>query len=287
MQMRTDLAMEAATKRGSLSPEDVALTKQTIDGIHFTRMRILSDRGVRLLQKPRGQYVTAELPPLTDTVHELLPWAYLLGREIAALLPPTGSILVWGLGNARLTADALGPCTARRVVATRHLQGKPAKAADLEDLRSTAVLSPGVCGETGVDSVEFIRGICQSLHPAAVIAVDALAAQSERHLGRTVQLTDSGIAPGSGVGNHRAAISEAELGVPVIALGVPTVIDARTLIADLTGVELSAHTMPRPLMVTPQEIDRLVDRAARLLAMSIHAALHPRYSPADLLQVTE
>ena len=141
----------------------------------------------------------------------------------------------------------------------------------LTDLRPTAVIAPGVLGQTGTESSETVRGVCREIRPAAVIVVDALAAGSAERLGRTVQICDCGIAPGSGVGNDRRPLNREVLGVPVIGMGVPTVTD---VLLDGTA-----------MMVTPREVDIMISRAARLLAMSIHAALHPAYSPMELVEV--
>ena len=171
------------------------------------------------------------------------------------------------------------------VLATRHIQGEYARSAGLDDLRPTAVLAPGVLGQTGVESGEIVKGLCGVVSPAAVVAVDALASRSLARLGCTVQLCDTGIAPGSGVGNSRKELTETLLGVPVVAVGVPTVVDAATLARDLTGGEESEVAVaPRgaQMMVTPREIDLLIGRASRLVAMAINAALQPAYSPADL-----
>ena len=222
--------------------------------------------------KPKGRYITACLPPLTDDERDLTQHAALIGKELAAMLPPEGTVLVVGLGNRTVTPDALGPATADLVLATRHIGGEFARAAGLTDLRPTAVVTPGVLGQTGTESSETVRGVCREIHPCAVIVVDALAAGEAQRLGRTVQLCDSGIAPGSGVGNDRRPLNREVLGVPVIAMGIPTVVDA--------AMEGCA-----PMMVTPREIDLMIARGARLLAAAIHAALQPAYAPMDLVDV--
>lgn len=150
------------------------------------------------------------------------------------------------------------------------------------------MLAPGVLGQTGVESGEIVGGLCEVVHPAAVIAIDALASRSVARLGCTVQLCDTGIAPGSGVGNNRKELTEQLLGIPVIGLGVPTVVDARTLAAELTGREDAAEQVaPRgaQMMVTPREIDLIISRASRLVAMAVNAALQPDYSPLELIAV--
>ena len=289
MQIRTDLALEAAANI-PLPAEDVTVRTRTESGARLTYLHIRSESGARQLQKPRGQYLTMEVPPLSDSDEELETHARLLGGELRGWLPENGTVLVVGLGNEAITPDAIGPQTAKLVLATRHIGGEFARSTGLQDLRPTAVLATGVLGKTGVESVEIVRGVCGVVQPAAVIAADALASPSVSRLGCTVQLCDSGIAPGSGVGNRRRPLSREQLGVPVIAMGVPTVVDARTLALDLTGGEEACERVePRgaAMMVTPREIDLIVRRASRLIAMAIHSALQPNYSPLELMAVAE
>ena len=272
MNFRTDLAIEAAGLE-QMSTRDVTHESRRLGNLTLYRTRIVTPQGEAEVGKPRGRYVTAVLPPLTDCEQELTAHAAHIGRELATMLPPEGTVLVVGLGNRTVTPDALGPATAERVLATRHIRGEFARAAGLTDLRPTAVVTPGVLGQTGTESSELVRGVCREIHPAAVIVVDALAAAQADRLGRTVQLCDSGIAPGSGVGNDRRPLNREVLGVPVIGMGIPTVVDA---------VSLGAAETDPPLMVTPREIDLLIARGARLLACAIHAALQPTYSPVQL-----
>ena len=274
MNFRTDLAVEAAVKC-SASEEDVAQETVKMGRLTLRRTRILTPQGEAAVGKPRGRYITAELPPLTDHEEDLAQFAAVIGRELAAMIPPEGTVLVVGLGNRNMTPDALGPATAEMVLATRHIRGEFARAAGLTDLRPTAVVTPGVLGQTGTESSETVRGVCREIHPAAVMVIDALAVGDVSRLGRTVQLCDSGIAPGSGVGNNRRPLNREVLGVPVIGVGIPTVVDA------------AIDGCASPLMVTPREIDLLIARGARLLAASIHCALQPSYSPMELVEVAK
>lgn len=272
MNFRTDLAVEAAVS-SRLREEDVVQETVKTDALTLRRIRILTPRGEAAVGKPRGRYITAELPPLTDNERHLAQHAAIIGKELAGMLPPEGTVLVVGLGNRHMTPDALGPAAAEMVLATRHIRGEFARTAGLTDLRPTAVVIPGVLGQTGTESSETVRGVCREIHPAAVIVIDALAAGEVSRLGRTVQLCDSGIAPGSGVGNDRRPLNREVLGVPVIGMGVPTVVDAQVKGCDT------------PVMMTPREIDLLISRAARLIALSIHCALQPAYSPMELVEV--
>lgn len=274
MQYRTDLAMEAAEQG-----RHVCEWEQ--DSVRFYRVS-LDATGTRRWGRPTGEYLTATLPPLTDDETFLEQTAKRLGAELKTLLPEEGTVLVVGLGNEAITPDALGPRTASYILATRHIPDELARSVGLSGLRPCAVITPGVLGNTGLESGEVVAGVCRTVRPAAVIAVDALAARSPERLGCTVQFSDTGIAPGSGVGNDRRALTKETLGVPVIGLGVPTVVDAESIVREATGVTLPDG---RAMMVTPREIDLLIDRAARLLAMTVHAALQPAYSPLDLLSV--
>lgn len=284
MNFRTDLAVEAAADR-PVDGRDVARAQYERQGTEVTHIEVLTPRGEGLVGKPRGRYVTVTLPALTDEETALTRHAEVVGQELQALLPPQGTVLVVGLGNRTVTPDALGPAVADMVLATRHIQGEFARAAGLSDLRSVAVLAPGVLGQTGTESGELVRGVCGEIHPAAVIAVDALAARSVERLGCTVQLCDSGIAPGSGVGNNRRPLNREVLGVPVIGMGVPTVVDAATLARETTGQEPRGEAAG--MMVTPREVDVMIARAARLLAYAIHTALQPDYSPMELTEVAK
>ena len=276
--IRTDLAMEAA-EAAVLTAEDIEKKDVTRGGVHITDITVKSERGERELGHNRGRYVTAEVPPLSDDDRSLEEYAVIIGEYIASLLPKTGTVLVAGLGNIH----ALGPQAADMVLATRHIGGEFARSTGLDDLRPVAVLTPGVLGQTGIESGEVVRGVCQAVSPAAVIAIDALAARSLTRLGCTVQLADTGIAPGSGIGNNRRRLDRELLGMPVIAVGVPTVVDARTLVAELTGQE--ADEEGASMIVTPREIDLVIDRASRLVAMAINSALQPSYSPLELISI--
>lgn len=282
MQFRTDLALEAVGNEDGFSQTDHLRHTQQKNGVTVTTQHILSDKASKRWGKPKGKYVTLELPPLTDNEKLLLEAAAVVAHTLSSLLPKTGMVLTVGLGNRAITPDALGPKTADMVLATRHIQGEFAKSVGLADLRPSAVLSPGVLGQTGAESGEIVNGLCRMIRPAAVIAVDALAALSVTRLGCTVQLTDTGISPGAGVGNHRHPLNRETLGVPVIGIGVPTVVDAAVIAAECGNSELTQNT---GFVVTPREIDLLVSRAARLVAAGINLALQPEYPPLELISL--
>ena len=207
-----------------------------------------------------------------------------VGGELAQLMdgvPGRGLVLVVGLGNRAITPDAIGPKVHEHTLVTRHLVEQIPE--HFGAFRPVASLSAGVLGATGMESGELVQAVCRRLKPACVVAVDALASRSLKRLCRTVQLSDTGIAPGSGVGTHRWALDRASLGVPVLAVGVPTVVDASTLAADLLGQEeLPPLGEGRDLLVTPKDIDSQVDDLAKVIGYGISLALQPGLDVADL-----
>lgn len=289
MFFRTDLAMEAREIVGE-STEGVRSSSRKEGEITITRMCVETQAAAQKLGKPTGTYITLELPPLTDEYQDTERRVRAAAAEIAGLLPTSGTVLVAGLGNRNITPDDLGPRTASVVLATRHITGELARSVGLDGLRPVAVLAPGVLGQTGIETGELLHSVVRELKPAALVVVDALASRRLDRLGCTLQISDSGISPGSGVGNARPRINRQTIGVPVISMGVPTVVDAATLAADLLGTKeeefeaLRRMVAPRgeAMMVTPREIDLLIERAAHLTGMAINCALQPGFSLADL-----
>ena len=190
---------------------------------------------------------------------------------------PHGEALAAGLGNTEITPDALGPQSMKYILATRHITGEYARVAGLEKLRGVSVLAPGVLGQTGIEVCELLKSVVKSICPKVLIVIDALAAKELSRLGCTVQISNTGIIPGSGVGNRRQEISEKTIGIPVIAVGVPTVVDAVTLVYDLAGQEATVHPKGEGMIVTPKEIDLLIERAAKLTGMAVNCALQREY----------
>ncbi len=286
MAFRTDLTLEIAENAEKLSERDCVVQQYTQNGVCVTAHTLHTAHAAQVYGKPRGKYVTLELPPLSDDEKLLTEGAAVLADQLALMLPEKGTVLVVGLGNRAITPDALGPRTADFTLATRHIQGEFARSVGLSDLRPTAVLAPGVLGQTGAESSEIVCGLCDRLSPAAVICIDALTARSIERLGCTVQLTDTGISPGAGVGNCRAPLNRDTLGIPVIAIGVPTVVDAAVIAGECAKVE-DIHLSPatRNLIVTPKEIDLVIHRAAKLIAAGLHLCLHPDYAPFELISL--
>lgn len=291
MELRTDLALEARELAGdNIHGVDYTITKK--DAIEIEKLTIKTERAGQLLKKPTGTYITIELPPLTNDFKDTDKRLVNIGDEIRALLPVNGLVLVAGLGNIDITPDALGPKAASGILATRHIGGEIAKSTGLDKLRPVAVLSTGVTGQTGIETGEHLLSIVKRIKPSALIVIDALASRRLERLGCTLQISDTGISPGAGVQNHRTQITKATMGIPVIAVGVPTVVDAVTLATDLLhisdegdSVKLKDQVSPkgRSMVVTPKEIDLLVDRAAKLISLAINFALQKDFEVSDLI----
>ncbi|MCI8624565.1 MAG: GPR endopeptidase [Provencibacterium sp.] len=285
MNFRSDLALEQTESIGKQNlPDGVSVSAVQYDQITVNCVDILSAEGEKAIGKPKGRYLTVELPPFYSSNQSTEKEIEALAQEIRKLLPGEGTVLVVGLGNTHITPDALGPRTCDLILATRHIAGELAKSSGLGELRPVASLAPGVLGQTGIESGEIIRSVVQDIAPQAVIAIDALAARSLDRLGCTIQVANSGIAPGSGVMNRRFELSKATLGVEVVSIGVPTVVDAATMAGDMGGGEipLSQREKAQAMMVTPREIDLLIERAAKVLSLSINHALQPHISVEDI-----
>ena len=281
---RTDLALEAreiwqesAEKTTRLS--GVKATKQRQEGYPVTRVDILDGRGEAALGKPQGSYLTIDLTTFWQRKADFFERAVrAVGSQLKTLLPPEGPALVIGLGNDAMTPDAVGPLAVDSVLVTRHLIAAMPK--HFSGFRPVAVFRTGVLGTTGVESAEAVRGLVAEVQPALVIAVDALASRRVGRVCATVQLSDTGIIPGSGVGNHRSALNQETLGVPVFAIGVPTVVDSATLAADLleeSGIPDfdpgALRSGGQDLMVTPRDIDQQVRDLAKVVGYGINWAL--------------
>lgn len=289
MQLRTDLAIEAKEIAGD-GVGGLEYKKYSENGLEISRLTIKNRRAKQALGKEIGTYITIELPSLTDNFTETDERLVTIGGEIKRLLPVNGLVLVVGLGNLEITPDSLGPKTSRRVLATRHIGGEIARSTGLDRLRPVAVVQTGVTGQTGIETGEYVLSIVRRIRPNAVVVVDALASRRLERLGRTLQISDTGISPGAGVGNRRAQITKETIGVPVIAIGVPTVVDAGTLISDISGIgaKEQEHTvLPRceQMIVIPREIDLLTERASRLIAFALNGALQNEFDLPDLVSL--
>ena len=294
MNFRTDLAIERREYREKEELDGVLSSYKEEKSIKITTIEIINEKGEKLLSKPKGKYVTLETGPLTQGSEMFSDAISVLASELIKLLPEKGSVLVAGLGNDEITPDALGPKVMSLLLATRHISSELSDSLGLGNLRSVAGIVPGVLGKTGIETVEIISGVVRKIKPGCVIVVDALASRNVCRLGTTIQMCDTGVSPGSGVGNRRKGINRKTLGVPVIAIGVPTVVDAVTMALDVfekSGVKpeekelmkkLSEH---KSMMVTPKEVDNLIDRASHLIAMAINTALQPELSQQDIMAI--
>ena len=293
--IRTDLAVEARQlweergKEASALP-GVRVEERDAGSFRVVTVDVLDRRGEEAMGKPAGQYVTVELDGfIRREENAFSDAAGVLAEELRKLLAPAeGSVLVAGLGNRGITPDAIGPETVDNVLVTRHLKEKLPE--EFARFRPVAAVCSGVLGTTGIESSDLVRAVAEQIRPAAVIAVDALASRGPDRLCRTVQLADTGIVPGSGVGNARAALNRETLGVPVIALGVPTVVEAATLTLDLAGragaaLDPGAFGEAGSMIVTPRDIDRNVRDISKLLGYAINLALHQglRVEDVDML----
>lgn len=272
---RTDLAAEQRElTAGAGELKGVRAAAEQRGGFDVTTVEILDEEGALSLCKPIGKYVTLGLEPLMCRTSEAFEDAAgLLAELIRGLLPADSGkgTLVAGLGNDEMTPDAVGPLAVNSVIATRHLKrGMPE---DFAAFTTVSAVKPGVLGATGIESAELLRSACRAADPARLIAVDALASASLERLCRTVQLTDAGIVPGSGVSNDRAAVNQKSLGLPVLAIGVPTVVDASAF---------SDSPDAAGMFVTPRDVDASVRDVAKLIGYGINLALHDGLTVADI-----
>lgn len=323
--VRTDLAIEAR----ELAAEGHTEETDELDGVtveteenpdyFLTHVCILSEKGSQLMGKPMGNYITLESEKLKENdveCHEKI--IKVLAENIRSLVTfgEKDCILVAGLGNWNITPDALGPKVVSKVLVTRHLQGTLPEEIE-ETVRPVAAVSPGVMGITGIETGEILKGIVDKLQPTLLIAIDALAARRSNRINAAIQLSDTGISPGAGVGNKRMMLDQESLGIPVIAVGVPTVVDAATLVNDTmdkilgemmqqtekgTAFYQTLQSLEKEekyqmitdilgpytgnMFVTPKEVDAVVDRLANIIANSINIAVHPGVTMADINKYT-
>ena len=296
MQIRTDLAMESREIAGGLS--GVATHSRRRGAMEEVHVRIETEEAARSLDKAQGNYITLTHPDLARCpAEERLDMARAVCEAVKGLLPSGGDLLVIGLGNRHMTADALGSRVVEGMLVTRHLKDIPEESLRGR-LRGVCAVAPGVLGVTGMETAEVALGIVERVRPAAVIAIDALAARESSRICTTIQITDTGIRPGSGVGNHRAGLTKETLGVPVIAIGVPMVVYASVIARDALSLLLRDMDMNEDehqqamdgmveqitrqglgeLVVTPREVDELVGRVSRLIADGLNLALQPDLS---------
>ncbi|MCX8131750.1 MAG: GPR endopeptidase [Clostridia bacterium] len=315
--IRTDLALEANElfKQQAMNekidesgvPPGVDIENAGTEDIKITRVRVTSPTGEASIGKPMGNYITLEVPGLRYNDQELFEnTCKELARELAGLveLGEKSTVLVVGLGNWNVTPDALGPKVISSMMVTRHLLEYVPEQVD-DGVRPVCAIAPGVLGITGIETGEIVRGIVDRIKPEMIIAIDALASRKMERVSTTIQIADTGIAPGSGVGNKRMELSKTTLGIPVIAIGVPTVVDAATMANDTIDLVLDSMIKQSPhgsefynmlntidrddkyqliqevlnpyignLIVTPKEIDDIIERVSKVIANGLNIALH-------------
>jgi len=297
------------------TPPGVEIENAGDDDVKVTRVRITSPTGERAIGKPMGNYITLEVPNLKDNYDDVNQKTInTMAKELKDLLnlKPDSTTLVVGLGNWNVTPDAIGPKVVSNLMVTRHLLEYVPEHVD-EGVRPVCAISPGVMGITGIETGEIVRGVVDRIKPDAIIAIDALAARSMERVSTTIQIADTGIAPGGGVGNKRMELSKATLGMPVVAIGVPTVVDAATLTNDAMDLIIDSLIKETPsdssfyntlknidreekyelikqalnpfvgqLIVTPKEIDDIINRVSKVVANGLNMALHEGIGMEDM-----
>lgn len=275
--IRTDLALESRERLEAEKDEMRGVTcEEQYDekrNVTITKVKIETENGAKSIGKPMGTYLTLEAPDIVmpdEGSHREI--SEVLSEQLKALIPEeTESVLVVGLGNREVTPDALGPEVVGNLYITRHILKEYGQYAFPE--KKVAAISgivPGVMAQTGMETLEIIKGIIGETKPQLVIAIDALAARSVKRLGRTIQLADTGINPGSGVGNHRKGLNEETLGVPVIAIGVPTVVDAATIVYDVCQDVDKIPNGIAGMFVTPKNIDETVKNLSYTISEALN-----------------
>jgi len=315
--IRTDLAVEAKEiyqKQNNEIP-GVEATENVEGDIKITHVKVINDVGERMMGKPKGTYVTIDMPRFTHYDGEVMDnVSRVLGKTLSNMVTIDNNMtaLVVGLGNWNITPDALGPKVVSKIMVTRHLKQLIPDQID-EGIRPVCAIAPGVLGLTGMETGEIIKGVVERVKPNLIICIDALASRKMERVNSTIQIGDTGISPGSGVGNKRMELSEKTLGIPVIAIGVPTVVDAATMANDTIDMVLDEmigqsqkggefYSMLKSidknekqrmiqdilnpyignLMVTPKEVDLVVDSISKVIANGINIALQPALDLEDI-----
>ncbi len=314
MQVRTDLALEMAELYWETAAEQEIPGVKCDEGgdgdVQITRVEIINEEGEEIIGKKKGKYVTIEMPSLLECdPMVLIKASRFLAEELTSMIGEKKLTLVAGLGNSEITPDSLGPKVIPRLVVTRHLFSHMPQT--VEKLAPVCALAPGVLGITGIETGEIIKGVAERVKPDLVIVVDALASRKTERVSTTIQISNTGISPGSGVGNKRKAINQDTIGVPVIAIGVPMVVDAATIANDTIDLVIDTlakeatgefydmlqsldreekHTLIRQslpkemssMMVTPKDIDALSEKVSHIVANGINFALHPGITEEDI-----
>lgn len=316
--VRTDLAVEARELYKQINKREadgIISEEEEIDDIKVTTVKILNQDGATKIGKPIGTYITIDIPEFTHYDGEIMDdVSEVLNNSMRKLIGVNTSktALVVGLGNWNVTPDALGPKVVEKLMITRHLKAVMPDSID-ESVRPVCALAPGVLGITGIETGEIIKAVADKIKPDVVICIDALASRSTKRVNRTIQIANTGISPGAGIGNKRMEINEENLGVPVIAIGVPTVVDAATIVNDAMDLVLDemvsqsteggefykmlrnidknekSHLIKSllnphvgDLMVTPKEVDVVIDSVSKIISNGLNMALQSSLDMDDI-----
>lgn len=316
--VRTDLAIEAKEDYSKVHEDEidgVIVDKDTINDTKVTKVTIKNEDGAKKLGKPVGNYITIDIPDYTVYDGEIMEnVSEVVGKTMKALVNMTQdkTALVVGLGNWKVTPDALGPKVVEKIMVTRHLKDVMPEAID-DSIIPVCAISPGVLGITGIETGDVIKALVEKIKPDLVVCVDALASRRIDRVNKTIQISDTGISPGAGVGNHRMKINEETLGIKVVAVGVPTVVDAATIANDSIDLvmdefisksekgsefynmiksidknekEILIKELLNPyvgdLMVTPKEVDLVIDSLSKIIANGINISLQPNLDMDDI-----
>ena len=297
MNIRTDLALEM---RAEAMDREAERDRGEIDGIVFSERKegnigismidIVNDNGATKLGKPRGKYITISFGDVSTMAYDdYEKLCFALSDQVLmlshSLCKRIESILVCGLGNENFSADSVGTSCVSRIVVTRHLKGSDPEIIKKAGLFDVCAISPGVAAQTGFETLETVRNAVNCARPDLVIVVDSLAARETKRLASTIQLSDTGITPGSGIGNHRSALCQSTLGVPTVSIGVPMIIDSRTLISDAlrdvgSGVDASSLL---PMFVCPKDVDVSARLLGNLIAYAINTAFHKNMTIPEMM----
>jgi len=314
--IRTDLALETSEmlrEERDSDIEGVEIETETGNGITVTWVKVVNEQGAEAMGKPMGNYITIESEAMKESdvyAHETV--IKVMAEKLGQLhnLDKGAAVLAAGLGNWQVTPDALGPKVIEKLMVTRHMSDILPEELQGE-VRSVAAIAPGVMGVTGIETGEIIKGVAEKISPDLIVAIDALAARRTSRINATIQMTDTGINPGAGMGNKRMRLSKETLGVPVIAIGVPTVVDAATLVNDTMNLMITEMAResekgtafyemlseledeekyglikelmsPGNMFVTPKEVDAVVERLANIIANAVNIALHPGVDVGDI-----
>ena len=292
-EIRTDLALEAHEINAQAGREDgIRTEEETIDGFSITTVHVGEGEGERLAKKKAGTYINVDVGKSWLLASEgFAALVALLAGQLRKLFPAdfSGTALVVGLGNYDITADSIGPKAVEKVVVTRHLRTLNPQLYESAGFGDLCAFAPGVLGQTGMESAEIVRSIVEAVRPSLIVAIDALASRRLARLATTVKLCDTGIYPGAGVSNRRSELSAETLGVPVISIGVPTVVDAATLAYDLLGENADEKTAAallagdgKVMFITLKESDVITKQTARLLGFAINRAFHGELSVEEM-----